>query len=308
MTGFTQNLNVAEGSISIVTPHYNVLLFVDANANTVYVNATTANGVPFSVSASIDIYRNATMPANTEQSCKTYYDTPDTVVDPTTSTLTNCVVWYHRNIYVNDTQNFYNDTMWQQGVNPDTISDPFVNKTFGGAIMGSSGMTKLDATTVTGADIPFATIAIAVLTEQVADVNTWLSDLGDLIELVAQQTIDDVYTEHVTSWEGIWNRSFIDISPTSGSSTTQADVDAIRFHYVWQRFLDLCDGRNAATPMKFNGQAFTVDVGSGPDYRDWGSAYWFVFMLFVDSFHFSFSFRSFFLEVGLVVLLLFVHF
>ena len=46
-------------------------------------------------------------------------------------------------------------------------------------------------------------------------------------------------------------------------------------HYVWQRYLDQCDGRGARAPIKFNGQAFTVDNGKGPDYRDWGACYWF---------------------------------
>jgi hypothetical protein len=275
MTGYTQTLNVAEASISITTNQYSVQVFADANSDTVYVSANSSNGQAFSITASIDIYRNATVPANTEQSCYNYLDNPDTVVNSTTGALANAVVWYHRNLYLNATNNFYNDTMWPQGVNPDTIADPFINKTFGGAIFGSTGISKTSSIAVGGTGLKSAVITVVVLTTQPEVVDTWVGELTTLVSAQQGLEVATVYNAHVSTWAGLWGRSYIDIAPTAGSSTTQADVDAVRFHYVWQRFLDLCDGRNAAAPIKFNGQAFIVDVGKGPDYRDWGAAYWF---------------------------------
>ena len=54
----------------------------------------------------------------------------------------------------------------------------------------------------------------------------------------------------------------------------QGNLDLINFKYIYQRYLDLASGRNPTAPVKFNGQAFTVDVGQGPDYRGWGASYW----------------------------------
>ena len=43
---------------------------------------------------------------------------------------------YHRNYYVNDTYNYFNNTLRQQGVDPTRFTDPFLNRTFGAAIAG----------------------------------------------------------------------------------------------------------------------------------------------------------------------------
>ena len=57
---------------------------------------------------------------------------------------------YHRNYYVNSTFNYYNNTMWQQGVDPATAPDPFLNRTFGASIFGGSGISKVNSTSIAG--------------------------------------------------------------------------------------------------------------------------------------------------------------
>eukprot|EP01084_Bolivina_argentea_P274705 468275_1 len=44
--------------------------------------------------------------------------------------------------------------------------------------------------------------------------------------------------------------------------------------YTHQRYLDALDGRGNNRSIKFNGQSFYIDSGRGPDYRDWGSSFW----------------------------------
>ena len=63
-SSYNLTLNVAEASISIATSQYNVLLFVDANSNTVYVNASSADDTTFSISASVQIYRTQVQLSN----------------------------------------------------------------------------------------------------------------------------------------------------------------------------------------------------------------------------------------------------
>ena len=63
-----------------------------------------------------------------------------------------------------------------------------------------------------------------------------------------------------------------------------SSAEAVNKAYVWQRYLDLCDGRNSYGIIKFNGQAFTTSLngtqqGHKPgivsaDYRDWGPGNW----------------------------------
>lgn len=71
---------------------------------------------------------------------------------------------------------------------------------------------------------------------------------------------------HAAWWGEFWNRSHIEM-PAAAIDPAQALVEQ---QYVWARYLDACDGRGASAPIKFNGRAFTVDEGHGPDYRAWG--------------------------------------
>ena len=80
-------------------------------------------------------------------------------------------------------------------------------------------------------------------------------------------------TAHAATWTGLWNRSYVDISaakppPDSARARTidadvsagaeggelDDDVEAVNDAYVWQRYLDLADGRNTWGVIKFNGQ------------------------------------------------------
>jgi hypothetical protein len=61
---YNQTLNVAGASISITTDQYEVLVFVDANSDTAYVTATSATSAPFTLTATLDVYRNETVQSN----------------------------------------------------------------------------------------------------------------------------------------------------------------------------------------------------------------------------------------------------
>jgi hypothetical protein len=78
---------------------------------------------------------------------------------------------------------------------------------------------------------------------------------------------------HETWWRDFWRRSWIFATDT-GPDTGAEDVTR---GYVLQRYITACAGRGAL-PIKFNGSLFTVPTPTGwggdPDYRRWGSGYW----------------------------------
>ena len=56
-TPYNQTFSAASSSISITTPTYSVLLFVDANSNTVYLTADSTES-SFDITASVNVYRS----------------------------------------------------------------------------------------------------------------------------------------------------------------------------------------------------------------------------------------------------------
>ena len=61
---FNQTLDVAGASVSITSSQYSVLIFVDANSDTAYVTASSVGSGTFSLTATLDVYRNATVLSN----------------------------------------------------------------------------------------------------------------------------------------------------------------------------------------------------------------------------------------------------
>ena len=277
-TGFNQTLDVATGSFSVTTTLYSVIVFVDANSDTLYITANSSSGQAFNMSATLEVYRTSTVVTNLGGGtyCTSLYDTADTVLSSPPGSLSNSVVWYHRNEYVNGTSASYMyTTLEQQGVDPTAIPDPFINNTFGGAMFGSPNLIKNSSVSLSGSLVTTAVVTVVLLTEQVADEQTWITDIEALVSQSIERSVETAWTDHVATWDMLWGRSYVDISTSNSSTLAQENVELVNDHYVWQRFLDLCNGRNAKLPIHFNGQAFIVDEGNGPDYRDWGPSFWY---------------------------------
>ena len=276
-TDFNQTLDVATGSFSVTTASYSVLVFIDANSDTLYITANSTNGQAFNMSATLEVYRTSTVVTNLGGGtyCSNLYDTADTVLPSPPGSLSDAVVWYHRNEYVNGTSGSYMyTTLEQQGVDPTAIPDPFINNTFGGAMYGSPNLIKNSSISLSGVNVTAAVVTVVLLTEQVADEQTWIDDIEALVTQSTQTSVETAWSSHVATWDMLWGRSYIDISTTNASAFAQQNVELVNTHYVWQRFLDLCNGRNAKLPIHFNGQAFVVNEGNGPDYRAWGPSFW----------------------------------
>lgn len=171
--------------------------------------------------------------------------------------------------------------------------DPLHNRTFGGILRGDSRFVRPTRTA------PFiihpgggskrgtsASFSVVVLTEQTDAIEIWLHDLLQLHSKVINNAIEDddnvsfssnAWKNHVASWREFWDRSFMVISSDVDQKTSDIahNVSAL---YTYQRYLSACSGKGAS-PIKFNGLAFTVAPVAGnplgPDFRVWGSGFWF---------------------------------
>jgi len=272
---FSQTLNLTSGSVDIRTySGYWVKVLIDANSPVLRIEASNTK-TTFNIKAILEIYRNTIKKTNLGRGfCTTRYDIPDTVVHSPPPSIASGIVWYHRNDYllVNQSGNgYYETTVRRHGVDPTVMKDPFENLTFGGHLGGSTGIKKTNYNTLVGEKLESAILEATLLTAQTKTADEWLAKLADIIDAGATITHQAKSMAHESWWLSFWDRSFITL-PGRNRSKEEKNIEE---KYVWTRYLDACDGRNAASAIKFNGQAFTVDEGKGPDYRDWGACYWF---------------------------------
>ena len=150
-----------------------------------------------------------------------------------------------------------------------TLPSQLVNRTFGVVVTATNASRVNDAALVASVAGSLRVQAV-VLTEQVPDASLWVQHAIALAASVASCDPATVESAHVAWWRMFWSRSFVDVTQRAGLPPHENVAWNASAHYAWQRFLDAADGRGSETPIKFNGQAFTVDVGNGPDYRDWG--------------------------------------
>lgn len=158
--------------------------------------------------------------------------------------------------------------------------------------MGGAGFTRTSDTTLTAASTTAVVLEVLLHTEESAAAAAgWIKALSDAVKAeAARATLAEKDAAHNAAWEGLWGRSYIDVSVSTGGPgpglgfASPDDVEAVNDAYVWQRFLDLADGRNTWGVIKFNGQAFTTSLNGtqggrrggvvSADYRDWGPSNW----------------------------------
>ncbi|MCY2931719.1 MAG: DUF5703 domain-containing protein [Planctomycetota bacterium] len=176
------------------------------------------------------------------------------------------VIWYHRNTY-----SIYKRYLQAEHLEKveQTCPDPLLNRTFG-AVMTGTGMAAADDRTLkSAAPVAKRTIAIAVLTSQPAAAQGWLKEARDLSAQAQQADAAAARKAHAAWWEAFWGRSWVAVSGNAQAQTVTRG-------YEQNRYMLGCCSRGAMPP-KFNGATFTVNgqAGSTPDYRKWGSGYWF---------------------------------
>lgn len=189
---------------------------------------------------------------------------PDTVA----SLEGNQLAWYHHNI-----ESSWRANLEQQGLDDFAAShpDPLLHRTFGGLVQGENLAKRDDLTLVTQQPSQKIAASVTVLTEQVDDPATWVSDVQQIAAKAPAATDEAAWQEHLSWWQAFWERSYIHL--TGGQEAFN-----ISQGYALQRFMNACSGRGAY-PIKFNGSIFTVDwnyqeENYDADYRRWGPGYW----------------------------------
>jgi alpha-L-fucosidase 2 len=199
------------------------------------------------------------------------YQYPDEVMPA----MDNRITWFHRNEY-----STYPWTMELQGMGDmmDTFPDPLLNHTFGGTIEGK-GLNSLDDKTL-GSKSPQRKYELSLyfLSEQTESVEAWREKLDQTLANIEKTDRIAARTAHDSWWKEFWERSWIHVSGNK-------EADLVSQAYQLQRYINACGGRGAY-PIHFNGSIFTIDMLEDwsvipepqhfdPDYRRWGSCYWF---------------------------------
>ena len=199
------------------------------------------------------------------------YVEPDTIVPERAESI----VWYHRNR--NDAPSIWEMTLETQGLDDfmSESSDPLRNLTFGALVRGH-GMKSASPTLLQSSN-PVKEIDISVfpLTAHTETADKWIGKVEEQAREYDGVSNDSAWSEHKEWWNRFWDRGWIHID-----SDSCEDAFLVSRGYVLQNWITACGGRGNM-PIRFNGSIFTVDgvqtnngVDYGPDYRAWGSAYW----------------------------------
>jgi alpha-L-fucosidase 2 len=196
---------------------------------------------------------------------------PDTVVKG----RSNSIVWYHRNRQ--DEHSIWEETLRVQGLEGfmTKSADPLLNLTFGALVEGE-GLVSESPTTLQSSE-PTKTIDISVfpLTAQTAKSSDWIKKVETQALDYKSKSEKSVLAAHTEWWNQFWDRSWIYVN-----SKSTEDAFIVGSGYILQSWITACGGRGNM-PIRFNGSIFNVDgiqpnngINYGPDYRAWGSAYW----------------------------------
>jgi len=270
---FNQTLNLYGGEINISTglegSKINMKVWIDANNPVIRVEAT--GDKDFTMKCSTELLRPVayTLPSEKDVLAPSFRGVINGSTKPSESadvlmSKQDRIEWYHR-----DTTSLYKTILNNQNVSDlaDTYPDPFLNRTFGAAILGV-GMSKVDdsslQSTVSRKKFSVSIYAYTAQTETAAD---WDNQLTAIVTKTNAINIKTLRSNHYGWWDAFWNRSWVFLS---------GDEDAISVTrgYLLQRYMVACQGRGKY-PIKFNGGTLTFDYnGQNGDYRNWGPAYW----------------------------------
>jgi len=175
------------------------------------------------------------------------------------------IIWYHRN-----NSSFFNTILKKQNVGElaEKYEDPYINRTFGAAIVGNDMKTTNDSTLSTIKPVKNNAIQVIALTAQTSSAEDWLLLLDETVRKTCSIKRSERWKQHIQWWNNFWNRSWVFLS---GDDQAQMITEG----YILQRYMVACQSRGKY-PVKFNGGSLTFDYnGQNGDYRNWGPGYWY---------------------------------
>jgi len=269
---FKQTLKLREGEIEIQAGEVSnqITLRVWVDANNPVIRLETESKQQFDVEVELEVWRTRerTLQGDELHSVYGLSDAPHPVIiypDTVISNQKERIVWFHRNL-----TSIWPETLEIQGMKhwTDKVTDPLLNRTFGGLIKGK-GLVSVDEMTLKSEKPQRQhTISIYTLTSQTDTEREWFEQLENVVSQVDAVDLEQARTKHQKWWDEFWHWSWIFVSGNE-------DAEMITRGYILQRFVNACGGRGDY-PVKFNGSIFNVDGEDyDADYRNWGGPYWF---------------------------------
>ncbi len=283
--GFEQHLRLGDGVIDVTASDgRTVHVWVDASRPEVHVDAT--GGAPFGLRATAELWRTAPRTigmdpakdkANQLHGLREFRGGPPVTIDPDAvlPPTPNAVAWMHRNV-----RSFYPMVFKLEHLEPllAKYADPYLNRTFGCAMRGPGLVSDGPLAVRSSAPAAEQRVAITCLTAQTATADQWRAELNGLA--AADDAVDRAaaWDAHAKWWRAFWDRSWIDVAGNDAAAKVASG-------YALQRWMMACQSRGPL-PAKFNGGLFTVGRSfadpadkaraiDDPDWRMWGSPYWF---------------------------------
>lgn len=270
---FTQILHLNEGEVEIVAgpEGQQVRLHIWVDANNPVIRVEAEGDYDFKMNVTTEIWRDHEVTMDEEKSSASFSFNgvrsvpggPPKESADVLQTEEDRVIWYHRNQW-----SYFDKILKQQHMETYETKDPYQDLTFG-TCLKSDVLTEIDGASIqsaeSGKDFEFS---VYPYTAQTDTVEEWEAGLDAQIEKVELQDLETAKEKHQQWWKDFWNRSYIFISGDDAAQTVTKG-------YLTQRYMQAIQGRGAY-PIKFNGGTITFDYnGYGPDYRQWGPAYWF---------------------------------
>lgn len=274
---FHQELSLKDGTLHIrfEDSQVNIRVWIDASNPAAHIEVSGTEERQIAVTS--ELWRTESKLLEGMESHSTYLmnDSPEPVwesPDVLLKNQNNAIGWYHRN----ETSS-WRLTMDLQSLSElaDQQTDPLLHRTFGVYLTGQ-GLTRMNDTTLTGADSRDYHIICTAHTSQTSSSEEWTQQIQDISTEIQKLDMNAAYEAHQKWWRNFWDESFIFIDGGEQAETVTRG-------YLLQRYLNACSGRGRY-PIKFNGSLFTMQIPEDltgetfhfdPDYRRWGGPYWF---------------------------------
>ena len=218
VTGFRQELRLADGEIRITAGGVTTRVWIDANQPVVHVEMAGAQ--PFTTSVAHETWRTQekTLTGGEIRACWGQLNSPDPLIispDTVLDGQKNQVVFFHRNptsVWEKNLRNQGLDAL----VKPE--NDPLLHRTFGALVRGENliqdGKNKLTAAK------PATSFSIKVhaLTARASAAEDWVKQVTAQADTTERTPLAAARAAHAKWWQAFWNRSWI----SATENTTKA--------------------------------------------------------------------------------------
>ena len=310
---FRESLLVSNGTIVIETDVSNsgndnwIKLWIDGNSNTLNVDC---GSYYTSMIIEIESWRKENNfdveDITGDPRCHNPNPIPilkDNIINYDCTSGNNGILFYHRNNWNGSTISQFQIDFIQQGLNINgdisQFEDELYNLTFGAYLQCPTSINnvtqcKLDSDANRMMLVNYnnknnndnnnnklnysdtgMSAQLHFLTQKTTTLEEWIDSICDMsIQYDKKLSIKQ---DHNEMWYDFWNRSCVEIynSTGDGGVDNSSVLYLVTQEYNYQRYLNRLDGKPQSNySINHNGQSFTIDVGKGADYRDWGGSFW----------------------------------